>query len=66
MPPGREDDIDHCDMMKVMLMTLVMMNIWMRMTAEVLILLTKLESVLFAHSSGWEHDFNLSSDTVNT
>lgn len=31
-------DIDHCGVMKVMLMVLVMKKIWMRMTAEVLLI----------------------------
>lgn len=57
-------DIDHCDMMKVIMMPLVMMSIWM--TAEVLMLTAVLESVIVAHSPGWKRVFGLTSDIVNT
>ena len=63
----RGGDIDHSDMMKVIAMAVAMMNIWIRMTAEVLMLTTVLESVIIAHiSPGWSRVFSLSSDIVNT
>lgn len=43
----RGGDIGHYSMMKAMLTALVMMNIWMRMTVEVLKLMTELEYVIF-------------------
>lgn len=45
----RGGDIDHSDMMRVIPMALVMMNMWMRVAAEVFVPVTELESVIFAH-----------------
>lgn len=63
---GGGDDIDHSDVMETILLARVTMNIWMRVTAEVLMIQMMMESVIIQSNPGWKRVFNLSSDTVNT